>query len=462
MKLRYSLRVKLTILFLVTIVLPVLLIMFALPTYYRNLLTDETQTLNESLLASLTRNIEMYLDDLERLTISPYLYDDVMRALKLRVSGQDEQADDYARLRETRSLNTAFQQFLQNPRKDIVATILLPLDGSSFVTTREVLTDTVPGYDFPAQPWYQQAIKADGRVVFITADEQDYFPEVFRKQVFSVARVIKETDSWRPLAVMMADADTAVLSRITSDLKLNVSSIVCILDSDGHLIFSNQPVTAGLLGQIVNQQDVLEDAHDSYVSVSKIIPSAEWKVVVLLSNSEINAKVRGLYTVGLLLALGALVVTFSLFFILSRWIVSPFQQMMTVMKKVQHGDLTSRFVSPGKDEIADLGNALNNMVGQLSELIDREYKAVLSQRNAEYLALQSQIQPHFLYNTLNSFIALNRQGERPALEKAIYGLSHMLRYTLRGDNWATVEDEFAFLQRYCDLQRLRFQHGMQP
>ncbi len=111
MKLRYSLRVKLTILFLCTIVLPLLLIVFVLPTYYRNLLTEETQTLTEGLLASLTRNVETYLDDLDRLTISPYLNDEVMRALKLKVSGQYAQANDYTKLLANRALNTTLPSF---------------------------------------------------------------------------------------------------------------------------------------------------------------------------------------------------------------------------------------------------------------------------------------------------------------------------------------------------------------
>jgi len=458
MKTSYSLRVKLTVLFLITIMLPVLLIMFALPTYYRNLLSNESQTLTEALLTLLSRNIETYLDDLNRLTISLYVNTDAMHALKMKVSGKYAQADEYSKLLANRALTST--PLLQNLRKDIVATVLLPLDGTVYVNSLYG-TETESDYSFTDQAWYKQAVQANGDVAFISVHSEDYFPPYQRKQVFSVARLIKDPDSWKPLAVMMADADTAVLSNIVSDLQLNVSSVVCILDANGHLIFSNKPISDALLGQIVNnnasQQDtIFQDASDSYVSVSKTIPSANWKVVVLLSNSEINAKVRGLYIVGLLFALGGLVITFGLFVILSRWIVSPFQQMMTVMKKVQHGDLESRFVSTGKDEIADLGNAFNHMVGQLSELIDREYKAVLNQRNAEYLALQSQIQPHFLYNTLNSFIALNRRGERTSLEKAIYSLSNMLRYTLDSENWVMLESEFSFLQRYCDLQHIRF------
>jgi two-component system sensor histidine kinase YesM len=96
------------------------------------------------------------------------------------------------------------------------------------------------------------------------------------------------------------------------------------------------------------------------------------------------------------------------------------------------------------------------MIERLNQLIEREYKAVISQRNAEYRALQSQIQPHFLYNTLTGFIGLNRLKDSAGLEKAIFALSGMLHYILEGDEWVTLGDEIAFVQTYCDLQRIRF------
>jgi two-component system, sensor histidine kinase YesM len=96
------------------------------------------------------------------------------------------------------------------------------------------------------------------------------------------------------------------------------------------------------------------------------------------------------------------------------------------------------------------------MISQLNIMIDREFRAALNQKNAEFRALQSQIQPHFLYNTLNGFIGLNRLGDRKGLEKAILGLSGMLRYILDKGDWTTVKEELHFLQKYCDLQKLRF------
>lgn len=90
-----------------------------------------------------------------------------------------------------------------------------------------------------------------------------------------------------------------------------------------------------------------------------------------------------------------------------------------------------------------------------------KYNELLEKRKAEYMALQSQIQPHFLYNVLNGLIGLNRLGDKKSLEKAIFSLKDMLRYTLEQAEWTTVADEFRFLEKYCALQKMRFQERLE-
>jgi two-component system sensor histidine kinase YesM len=460
MKLAYSLRFRLTIFYLFIVLGPVLIITIAMPYYYQTSIARETQILTEGTLTSLARNIETYLDDLDRLTIAPYLNEEVMRALKLKASQDYDDIDDYTKLIANRALNSTLPLSLQNTRKDILGTILVTLDGSVYVTSVSGATP-VPDYPYAEQDWYRKAVESDGKVAFISVHPQDYLATPTKKQVFSVARFVRDPDSRKPLAVIMADADTIVLDRVIGDTNFGVSSIVCIFDSEGRLLYSNQPLAAGLQEQAWKKTTDIKLAGESYITISKPILPAQWKLVVLLSSSEITAKARWLYAVGILFAVGGLLLTFVLFFILSRWIIHPFREMISVMQKVQSGDLQTRFVVTGNDEIAELGNALNNMIAQLNQLIDREYKAVLNQRNAEYRALQSQIHPHFLYNTLNGFIGLNRLGDTQGLERAILALSGMLRYILDGQDWARLEDEFLFIQRYCDLQRIRFQERLE-
>jgi two-component system sensor histidine kinase YesM len=445
------------VLYLLVFFVPAIMMMTVMPSYYQNSISVETQTLTEGTLTSMARNLETYLDDLNRLTIAPYLNEDIMRALKLKASPDYKDADAFTQLVAERALRTALPLFLQNSRRDILATVLVAPDGSAFVASvGGAFSQQVANYPYTQQDWYRKAVEADGNVAFISSHPQDYLSDTPRQQVFSVARLIKDPDTRRPLGVIMADADTIVLAQIVNDIRFNVSSIVCIFDRENMLLYSSQPAAAELQKQALEKTTAIQADGDSYTAVSKLISPADWKVVVLLSDTEIAAKTRWLYVAGIVFAAAGLVVTFLLFFGLSRWIIHPFQNMIGVMKQVQSGNLQTRFAVTGNDEVAELGRALNNMIEQLQQLIDREYKAILNQRNAEYRALQSQIRPHFLYNTLNGFIGLNRMKDSAGLERAILALSDMLRYILGGNDRVRLGEEFAFIQKYCDLQRIRF------
>ena len=458
MRFASSLRFRLMIFYLIIFLVPAAIMIFAMPYYFQQSLSKETQTLTEGTLTSIATNIETYLDDLNRLTITPYLNDNVMQAMQLKASPNYNQADDYTKLLADRALQTTLPLFLQNSRSDILATILVIPNGTAYITSvGDAIGKPVADYAYTQQDWYRKAVQADGDVVFISSHPQDYLQNASGRQVFSVARLIKDPDTRQPLGVIMADADTVVLARIINDIQFNVSSIVCVFDDQNKLLYSSRLLAGNLQNLNFDNGSTVETGGDSYVPVSTVISPSGWRLVVFLSNAEVVAKTRWMYITGILFAVSGLVLTFLLFFILSRWVGRPFQEMITVMKQVQTGNLGARFkVSGNHGEIAELGLALNNMIERLNELIEREYKAVINQRNAEYRALQSQIQPHFIYNTLNSFLGLNRLNDMVGLEKAILALSGMLHYILEGEDWVALNEEITFIQRYCELQSLRF------
>ncbi len=460
MKFAKSLRIKLTILYVLTNVIPIVITVLVMPSYYQSRTTQETQTLTGATLTSLTRNIDTYLDDLDRLTLIPYYNNEVMQALKWKASPafttQNQQ------LLATQTLYTTFSKYLQDARTDILSTVVLPFDGSVSIATKDnpSLVSPVPGYPFSQQSWYKNALAAKGNVIYINPHQQNYLQQPLAPRVFSVARLIKDPDTWHPLAIILADADTDILQQIVGGIQLNVRSTIAVFGTDKQPIYSNPPLSKEVLQEIAQKATSLHDAQDSYIAVLKPTAHAPWEIAIFLSQSDIRAESNWLYIMAVLFAIGGFCLTLLVFFFLSHWIINPFQHMIEVMKQIQEGDLQIRIATEGEDEIAKLGQAFNTMVDRLNDLIEREYKATLNQRDAEYHALQAQIQPHFLYNILNTFIGLNRFGERQALEKAILALSAMLRYVLSKKAWVTLKDEFLFLQKYCALQKLRFQDKM--
>lgn len=450
-----SMRSKLIILFSVTILVPVLIIAYVMPAYYTRLITSETEKLTESTLVGLTSNIQYYLDELERVTTIPYNYNEVMYALKLRSSGLYAGSDQYTRYKADYALYNTLPAALENMHKEILGTLLLPFDGSVFYKdSRSTLYSARTDYDYSAQEWYQDAVKAGGKSTFVKVHEQDYINMDGLPTVFSVARLIRDMDTRKPIAVIMADADTMVIDRIVRQLIGN-DSVVVISDPNGQLVYASHPVSGETLDQLSGSHEVTYN-NQTYVKVSQTIESSSWVVTSLIPKSHFTDKVQWMHAAGMLFAGAGLVLTLFLFLAYSRKLLTPFREMIGVMRRVQRGDMTKRVDIHGKDEVAELGMALNRMIGRLDEMVISEYRARLKQQEAEMQALQAQIKPHFLYNTLNGFVGLNRKGEHGKLDRAIRSLSGLLRYIQSSEMSITLEEEFSILRKYAELQTMRF------
>ncbi|PKG25657.1 sensor histidine kinase [Niallia nealsonii] len=461
MNFTYSLRLKLTIFYFFIIVIPVLIISFAMPRYYQYLLAKETKKLTEDTLTSLSNNIQSYLDELSRLTITPYLNEDILSAISNVSSNNYKKADPSIQLAVNRALYNTLPKYLDFTREEVQSILLVTTNGAPFLQTR-FKDNVVSNYDFTSQDWYIRAQENNGKVVFIPPHFQKYIEGETQKKVISAARLIRDPISQKPLAVLLADADNSAFEKLFRGIDFNnKGSIMTVMDSSGELFFSSKDISNSIKKDIfANKKNIQVNDH-SYTTVSKVIKPGNWKIIVLLSNKELAAKTRLLFIIGAIFACIGFIVTFFLFYFLSNWIIRPFKDMVQVMEKVEKGNFDVSLAIQGTDEVAQLKKAFNSMIFQINDLINREYRAVLNQRNAEFKALQSQIQPHFLYNTLNGFIGLNRIGDKKTLERAILSLSSMLRYSLHHSNEATIADEFSFLKQYCLLQKLRFQDRME-
>jgi two-component system, sensor histidine kinase YesM len=437
-------------------VIPIVGIVIKLPSYYLNLIKEQESSLLEGTLTALMFDIQTYLDDLERMTVTPYLNNEVMRALKLKSTSQWNLLTPFEQYEAEEMLNKTLPSYLRNMRKDILGTILLPMDGSVYITPPNSYSDqVVKGFPFAEQDWYQKAIKADGNVAFTGVHQQNYL-NLAGAEVFSVARLIKDPDSGRPLGIIMADADTVLLDQMMKGIRLSTGAIVVILDGNEQLIYANHAISPELQRQVASGSHKVAAAKELYSVVRETIIRSKWTIAILSPEAFIHSHLQRVYWLGIVFAASGLLIALILYVTVSHWIMTPFKQLIQVMKRVQRGDLTTGYQVKGNDEISQLGTNLNTMISKLGELIDREYKAVLGQRNAEYRALQSQIQPHFLYNTLNGFIGLNRTGQSMQLERAILSLSGMLRYTLEHNDWAQLQEEIEFINKYCGLQQVRF------
>lgn len=274
-----SFRFKLMMLYFWTIVIPTVIIVFFLPNFFQKLLLHQTTQYTESTAAAFTKNIESYLNELERITLTPYFDSDIMKALKYKAK-QDPitQLSPLEKLKMDEVLNEKFHNFIRMSRKDISGTTLVTSDGSIYAKSTG-LTAPVNNYPFSATEWYRKALAAEGSAVFIGSHKQDYLKQPLETDVFSVARIIRDPDTELKLAFIIADADTEVLRNLIQDFQFNVNATIAVLDDNQQVVYSTAPLST-LMSKSVGESSVsLVEDENTYTVIRRDIGTAHWKLV---------------------------------------------------------------------------------------------------------------------------------------------------------------------------------------
>lgn len=168
-------------------------------------------------------------------------------------------------------------------------------------------------------------------------------------------------------------------------------------------------------------------------------------------------------TVNLLLIGMIMVVTAAvLTFILSRSMTRPLEYLMVTIEKIKGGNTTLRADIRNKDEIGMLGQNFNEMLDQMEELAEKEKQANELLSQAKYKALQAQINPHFLYNTLDTMSSIAQIRDCQEVSRLSQSLSNIFRYSLNmKDPFSTVSKEIVHLKNYSYVMGVRMQDNIQ-
>ncbi|MEK0314744.1 sensor histidine kinase [Cohnella sp. 56] len=194
-----------------------------------------------------------------------------------------------------------------------------------------------------------------------------------------------------------------------------------------------------------------------WVYADVISPLTGWHVLVVQPRSEMLRQLSRIQWLTAVIICVTIVLSLILSWAVSGLISKPIRKVLISMKKFQKGDFTQQVRVIGHDEVGQLGLGYNTMVGRIRELIDDVYAFQLKQKQAELKALQSQINPHFLYNTLNTIAWTAHKSGDALVEEMIYALSGMFRISLnQGMDASDLKQEFELIGHYLFLQKMRF------
>ena len=159
----------------------------------------------------------------------------------------------------------------------------------------------------------------------------------------------------------------------------------------------------------------------------------------------------------IVLLIGMLAGLLPLLVIISNIVTKPLRQVSEAIRKFSTGDFEQQVVVTTDDEVGEVAKCFNRMVGDIKTLIEENYVITLKEKESELTALQSQINPHFLYNTLDSLYWQATEAENDEIAESILALSQLFKLVLsRGTKEVTVGHEIELVSRYLQIQKMRF------
>lgn len=462
-KQKRSFQKNIFLLFLLCAVVPLMINTFLNVSLYSLRLSDDTTQKYNNVLSSLGSNIEAYLDEMERLSLSPYQYDDMMNLYTyISTQGNHSESSPSQWSHYVTQYERIATRLTALSSTEILGLAFFPTGPSSdkgFVYRKtDCRLHEFSAEDYPLDSWFSYEPFAYKYVTYCAPHTVSYYDNEKDCSVFSVVKPIRLLDSKKDVGFLKIDVSTKLFHNLFSEISISDLSCITILSEQDKIIYATNEATGKTF-----LDAYLSNPDSSGVVCSYSLKKNEWKMLYFISYMEFYKPI--LETLLASFVFGIPIFLFSIWNYrkISSRFTKPLQNILYIMHEAEEGNLDARAdeTLPMNEEFEQITIQLNRMIESLDEHIKKEFMAVISQKNAQYQALQAQINPHFLYNTLNNFVALNRIGERKLLEDSIIQLTRIFHYTCSNSGYSTLQEEFSFIEHYLFLQKIRFEERLE-
>ena len=193
------------------------------------------------------------------------------------------------------------------------------------------------------------------------------------------------------------------------------------------------------------------------IVLSQKINDGNWNIVAEIPLNDMLAELFNTYKYFIIVIAVILFVSILVSAVLSKEAVKPMERMIRSMEHVESGDFSVRVEEKGPSDIVQLLHYYNNMLANTEQYIHKEYQIKKMKRAAELDVLVAQINPHFLYNTLESIVWQARSAGAPKISDMAYSLGKLFNIMVnKGHSMLSVEKELEHVQLYVHLQNVRY------
>ncbi|MFW5894755.1 MAG: cache domain-containing sensor histidine kinase [Bacillota bacterium] len=304
----------------------------------------------------------------------------------------------------------------------------------------------------------------------------NFSPPSFRPQhsgtepVITVSRVVSYyEDGDRAEGVLRIDITMDHFERLGEQTNLGETGHIVFLDKDHDFLFSSDPdcedndCESVEIAQsiILGGENVTMDDKAMVANVNTL-GHTRWQIASFVDVDEINeTRQNVLYNLTLILIITVVVASFTSAFT-ARRISNPINTLKNHMRLFEKGKFHKKQPVQGHKEVVELSKTFNSMASEIEQLMDKVYHEQRAKRKNQFIALQNQINPHFLYNTLDSILYLSESGQREEVERMVTALSKFFRIAITHESGLVpLKEEIAHAKHYLAIQQIRYRNSFE-
>lgn len=311
--------------------------------------------------------------------------------------------------------------------------------------------------------WFLRTAAADGGVIFIGAGGGDGAKNT-DDSFYSSSILIRDFSNPERFIVVRVEYGDELFRAIGQSDELSAGSRIIVLDPNNKLVYASGTLqgdapASELIERVTGDKGKFwfeSGGEDMLVTYTRSDYSA-WKIVLVMPRSDIFGPLDRIKTTVLYTALVAFAFTFLLSVLFGRSITKPILNLYKTVNRLKRGDFSERVATGPNNEIGRIAMNFNAMQDELQALIETKYVNQIKLQEMELKMLYSQINPHFLYNTLDSIRAMSDYYKVGEIGEMAQALADMFRYNTRNrDEVVTLQEELEQIDAYMKIQGIRF------
>lgn len=459
--LNQGLQFRLALCFLLLSLVPLCFLGYFSYHYTANIIQNIVSRYTNDVIDEININIFLNfktIDDISKVLLNNNTIKDILA--KRQNQGNRDYRED-----QTKIL-TALRSIL-NSNDYITSIYILPHNNNNIFAVGDVagnygLTLITEDYQkkYRKTPLYQETITE--------VNNYKWWPpqNILGQEVFVLTRKLYDLD-YGLLGVVVIHVHKNILENVALRINSGKSTNLYLVDEKGRYIYHSDPA---FIGSQIRNHEVLQkmkrkpsgnfiykEKNERIFAVYSTFFVTDWKLLAVTPYRKLVSDAAMIRSVTLIIIFLCLSLVLFLSVLIAKGILIPVKKLVYLLKQGSQGDLSIRFSVRYHDEIGELGSAFNQMMANTHNLMNDLEKKEQQKALAEIKVLESQINPHFLYNTLASIYWMATAEGSMKIGEMVSALSNFLRLGLnKGKEFTTVKKEVEHVQNYLSIQKYRF------